>query len=367
VKTTNTPGIYSRGGKYVIKFRDEDGKQRYETFPTMALAKRGKRDKLNKLDRGIRVAPTERTFGDVWKEWQAVGLPRLRPRTQTTYARSTKNYLLPTFEHKKIQRIDERMIAQWIVEMEARGLKAWTIRAAMSPMRKVFQYAVRLRLIPESPISRLEKDERPRGDQATKRVASREQLGDLFYFASPRFELAIRMAAFTGLRAGELLGLVWEDLDLSEGFLSVTRQLDDGARVEPKTPGAKRKVFLMPALVKALKAHRLASAYSQDHEPVFAMDDGRHMTYPSLEQGMKTAATKAGLRDKDKGNVTLNSLRHGYGSMLIAQGENVVYVSRQMGHASPTITLAIYAHEFANAEQAEKATARMEKAFGAMV
>ena len=46
------------------------------------------------------------------------------------------------------------------------------------------------------------------------------------------------------------------------------------------------------------------------------------------------------------GRLSLHSLRHGFASLLIANGLNVVYVSRQLGHANPTITLKVYAHLF---------------------
>ena len=57
------------------------------------------------------------------------------------------------------------------------------------------------------------------------------------------------------------------------------------------------------------------------------------------------------------GRLTLHSLRHGFASLLIARGLNVVFVSRQLGHSNPSITLKVYAHLF---EQADHATAARE-------
>lgn len=53
--------------------------------------------------------------------------------------------------------------------------------------------------------------------------------------------------------------------------------------------------------------------------------------------------------------------------MLIAQGEDVVYVARQLGHASPDITLRVYAHLFNHHRHAQRASERTEAAFGAML
>ncbi len=63
----------------------------------------------------------------------------------------------------------------------------------------------------------------------------------------------------------------------------------------------------------------------------------------------------------------MHQLRHCFASLLIAQGLNVVFVSRQLGHASPSITLSVYAHLFDQAEHATKASAQLEAAFGGLL
>lgn len=62
-----------------------------------------------------------------------------------------------------------------------------------------------------------------------------------------------------------------------------------------------------------------------------------------------------------------HDLRHTLASMLIAQGANVVFVSRQLGHASPDITLRVYAHLFAGAEHADRTRAALEASFGTVL
>jgi integrase len=51
-------------------------------------------------------------------------------------------------------------------------------------------------------------------------------------------------------------------------------------------------------------------------------------------------------------------------ALLIAEGTSVAYIARVLGHASPTITLQTYAHEFAAAEHADRTRERIEQAFG---
>jgi integrase len=67
-----------------------------------------------------------------------------------------------------------------------------------------------------------------------------------------------------------------------------------------------------------------------------------------------------------EGRLSLHSLRHAFASLLIAKGLNVVFVSRQLGHSSPTITLDVYAHLFEQADHAVAAREALEASYAAM-
>jgi integrase len=66
------------------------------------------------------------------------------------------------------------------------------------------------------------------------------------------------------------------------------------------------------------------------------------------------------------GRLSLHSLRHGYASLLISRGLNVVFVSRQLGHANPNITLEVYAHLFERANHDTTARDALETSYAAM-
>ena len=66
-------------------------------------------------------------------------------------------------------------------------------------------------------------------------------------------------------------------------------------------------------------------------------------------------------------HVRWHDLQHTFASLLIAQGANVVYASRQVGHASPDITLRVYAHLFDRAEYAQRSSDALEASFGAIL
>jgi integrase len=76
-------------------------------------------------------------------------------------------------------------------------------------------------------------------------------------------------------------------------------------------------------------------------------------------------ASTAGLDPQAKPNLRFHDLRHTFASLLVAQGSNVVFISRKLGHASADITLKVYAHLFDAAEDAERATSALEQGFAA--
>jgi integrase len=95
---------------------------------------------------------------------------------------------------------------------------------------------------------------------------------------------------------------------------------------------------------------------------VFCNTRGRGLDYRDVGEGFRLALRRAGLAG-GAARLSLHSLRHGFASLLIAKGLNVVYVSRQLGHANPTVTLSTYAHLF---ERADHAQAALEASYGAL-
>jgi integrase len=209
----------------------------------------------------------------------------------------------------------------------------------------------------------LRKRERPsRDDAKPQRVLEREELDAVLAHASPHFALAIKLAAFTGLRPGEICGLQWRDLDLAKGELHVERQMDQYGKLSPPKHNSKRTVILFPDLAKALREHKLASPRSQPDDPIFLNTHGTAMRYFTFKTQVKKAVRDAGI-DQRHGQIDPHSLRRGFASILIAQGCNPVFVQRQLGHKNPGVTWQAYAKAFDEARSAEQAKADLETAF----
>jgi integrase len=370
-KVAGRRGIYYRdtsaGRRYEISYLDSDGRRRWRTIEgNLRDAEAALEDVRGKMRRGERVAPTKTTFaefGDVWLKSQA----QLRPRTLEWYAVALRVHLNPRIGRLRLADVTEDDVLRVIAEMRAAGKAAWTIRGVLTPLGRILGSAARRGLIASNPVTRLERGERPKIEGREMRVLDSAGIERLLGSAPARYRALLATAVFTGLRQGELLGLTWADVDLDGGLVSVRKQLDrHGQRVEPKTPQAVREVGLMPALVRTLRTHR-ADAFSRGvakaSDFVFASETGTPLHYRNVvRRGLDKAMRDAGL--DEAGRLRFHDLRHTFASLVIAQGLNVVFVSRQLGHSSPNITLSVYSHLFDRAEHGQRAKDAMEAAFG---
>jgi integrase len=180
------------------------------------------------------------------------------------------------------------------------------------------------------------------------------------------YRLLFEFLAYTGLRIGEALGLTWADIDHDAGLIRVHRQLSrQREHTKLKTEAGRREVILAPALAKGLREHWLASRYKAPDDFVFCNTLGRGLDYRDVGEGFRAAVKAAGLTAP--GKLTLHSLRHGFASLLISKGLNLVFVSRQLGHANPNVTLTTYAHLFEQADHAHVARVALEASYSATV
>jgi integrase len=369
-------GVYRdpRTGRYEITYTDSDGRQRWKTITGgLKDARRARAKVVTKLGDGERVAPSRQTFREVADVWLRTQTGGLRPRTRNVYATSLTMHVYPRLGRMRIQDVSEDRIARLLADLrDEAGLAPGTIRGVLTPLGRVLGYATRRGLIPQNPVRQLERGERPKLERREMRILDSAEIGRLLNHALLNYRALLTTAVFTGLRQSELLGLVWADVDLDAGIVKVRKQLDrSGERVVPKTPKAVREVDVFPALVQVLRAHReamLARGFTKQTDYVFTTETGTPMYWRNVSaRGLGKAVVRAGLDEEGKPSLRFHDLRHTYASMLIGQGEDVTYVAAQMGHASPKITLDVYARLFDRKARAETAKARMESAHGKLL
>jgi integrase len=189
--------------------------------------------------------------------------------------------------------------------------------------------------------------------------------------AAGRHRAVLLTAAFTGLRASELRGLRWDNVDLKRGELHVRQRADRyNAIGRPKSEAGERTVPLPPMVVAALREHRLASPRSE-LGLVFPNSKGKVDPRTCIvHQGFHPAQIAAGVVDQRGGAKYkgLHSLRHFYASWCINRRVDgglelpLKVVQARLGHASIQMTADTYGHLFPRGDDGAELAAA-EKAF----
>jgi integrase len=160
------------------------------------------------------------------------------------------------------------------------------------------------------------------------------------------------LAATTGMRRGELLGLRWVDLDLEKARLSVMQTLISVAYKaqfsEPKTKRSRRTIAIDPATLAALKAQRAAPKGRErlawgpawtDTGLVFTREDGHFIHPEAVSQGFEALTVRLQLP-----KLSFHGLRHSYATLALASGMKPWDLSDRLGHSSVAFTLQVYRH-----------------------
>lgn len=170
--------------------------------------------------------------------------------------------------------------------------------------------------------------------------------------AEEPYRMLYLIAVDTGLRRGELLGLHWQDVDLSRKLLYVRRSLGrirEGNRyvvreMAVKTRHSRRTIDVSPAVVAALLVHRTNGDSHTDY--VFRSRAGGPIDPSDLNRVFRRHLALAGLP-----HVRFHDLRHTHASLLIEAGVHPKAIQVRMGHASITTTLNTYGHLMPSAFQ----------------
>ncbi|WP_405909614.1 site-specific integrase [Streptomyces sp. NBC_00828] len=271
--------------------------------------------------------------------------------------------------------IDEDHLIAWKRELKARGLSASTIEVIWNHLSSIFKTATGKR-IAKNPCKHVDKGVRPTTSGGTKARAWTRTEAHVIRTAMPvRYQIIADLGMFAGMRQAETFGFSLDDIDRDLMVLRVRRQLlwENGTRPFFKLPkgNKERNVPLSPGLLMKLEAYDKGFAPGKVTLPWEGPgNDGRETaTVPLLvvtwhgnrlhpssfnNRTMKPALAAAGLiAPKEEGKrwgweasreMMHHRWRHTYASVQLGAGEDVISVSHWMGHASPDITLKIYAH-----------------------
>jgi integrase len=325
------------------RWRDPAGRERAKTFRRKLDAERHLIGVEDAKLRGAYIDPRlgKTRFEEVAERWWAT-TAGLRPGTRMTYRRLLDGHVLPAFGGRPLAGIDRLAVAEWVGAMLANGVTPGRARDAYRICSAILAAAVAGGLLAANPATGIKLPRLVHREACFLTAAEVERLADTI---APGFRVLVLMAAYSGLRAGELAALRVGRLDLLGGRVEVvesTSEVNGHLVTGPPKSGTRRVARLPRFLCEELAAH-LARRPHAPGDLVFTMTRGGQLRQSSLlESYFRPAVSAAGLDPR----LRFHDLRHTCASLLIAQGASVKAVQAQLGHATATMTLDRYGHLF---------------------
>ena len=375
LERTRWPGIYRRGDRWAYEWTDTAGKRRRgsaDTREDASARKAAAEAEATRGEFGEAGSRSRLTLAGYALELYRAGSDgaqrgryqgrkgAIRDSTLKDYRRDVERYWLPDLGSRPLAKITAPDIARVIAKLAAREghdyLADRTLRRLFAPFAALLATAVEEGHAPvnvardvklpsgRDRLRRFDADDQDDGDDPSPgkaRALTGDQLAAFLLVVDPRWRLLFELLAATGLRISEAVALRWGDLRLDgDACVRVRRAYVRGAYGPPKSRHGYRDVPLGFELVRALRERRAGSEWPGDRDLVFPSLAGTVMDQGNLaSRALKPAAEEAGVPW-----AAFHAFRHYCASALIADGRNIVQVSRWLGHHSPSFTLDVYAH-----------------------
>jgi integrase len=342
------------GPKWTRRGRPEAG------YFTDRTAEDRLREMLDEARRGTLAgveAATGRTFGDACAEWlRYVEHEKARkPSTLRDYRNTANGALTEEFgSETPIEQVTTERIDSYRRRLLTEGkLSRRTVQKLMVLVHGIMKRAKALGWIPANPAEGVEKVNLTRSDEFN--VLSVEQVEAVAREAEGAFGAAILVAAYTGLRTGELRALRWRDVDFLAAAVHVRRNMPAGGEEGTPKSGKGRSVPLIDDAARALDSLSRRENFTGPDDRVFGAADGSMLGEDAFRDALYEAMEAAKIDRKAfpaHDGFTFHDLRHTFGTLAV-QVFPLHDVQAYMGHANIQTTM-IYAHHVPKVDAAKR-------------
>jgi integrase len=339
-----------------------NGERHIETYDKKKDADAREAEVTVNVGKGIHIAPsktpTVREAGKIWLD----GCAGLERATTEAYKQHFRLHIEPYLGVYRLAHLTPAAIRQFEDKLRAAKRSPAMVKKVLTTLGTMLADMQERGLVAMNAVHGLKK-ERKRGKerQAERRkrgklkvgvdVPTREEVREIIAHLSDRWRPIIMTAAFTGLRASELRGLRWKNVDLKKAELHVRERADRYLKMgEPKSESGERTVPLPPMIVNVLREHKLRAG----GEFVFANGEGNVEYHANiLHRGFEPAQIAAKVvDDHGKPKYALHALRHFYASWCINRKKDgglelpMKVVQERLAHSTINMTADVYGHLF---------------------
>lgn len=342
---------------YLLRWIDPlTGKEESEAFVRSVDAKARRVEIEASQQRGDYINPKvlKRPFKELVEDYrkQRQGRPGTHARDDSAINR----YVLPQFGATPIGRINRAQVQLWVDSLNERGLAPATVKREFSALQAVFSWALDQELIVRTPCRSIRFEEIERAHQ---RIFTPDEIEQLHGAMPERYQLAVLVGAYAGLRIGEIAGLHKDDIHWLEHRLYIKHGVSETnghlTLGPPKTKHSVGRVDIPSFLVDELAAH--IEKWPCENGFVFSSPEGTLLSPNNWRRRVWRPAVVASIGPP----ATPHDLRHTFCSLLIHEGVSAERVCEQARHANPSFTWKVYKTQFdARSKDMEQAMSALQ-------
>lgn len=272
------------------------------------------------------------TFNEYFQKSLSVHVKRRKPATQESYRRIYKQHIQPFFGEKKLNEVKVSDVGMWSNTL-LESITAKTLKKVRTILNTIFTDAINDELISKNPVSFVQSP--PAQETRKKKPFSPEEMFSILENIDSKMKCYFAIGFFTGARTGEIIALKWEDVLLDERIIRIRRSIRQGVESLPKTKNSIRDVEIIDVLYPYIVKHR----EMVDSTYLFETRYGKPFTTSSKISlcYWKPTLEKLGIEYRN-----LYQMRHTFASMMISNGEDILWVSHMLGHKDSSMTLQVY-------------------------
>lgn len=309
------------------------------------------REVTAEIDRGTYIEPCKMTVSEWMDIWLKEFLINVKPRTKDSYRSSVKTHIEPALGMIRLDALDTLTIQRFYNRL-SQTLSAKSVKNVHGVLHRALQQAVVGKLIRDNPTVGCAL---PKGEKQEIHPLTEKQISDLLkVIKGQRFERIIVVTLFTGMREGEVLGLTWDCVNLNTGSILINKQLqrERGGNGEYHLVSTKngkgRLITAAPYVVSVLREAKAeqeqwqkicGEAWDNSMNLVFTDEIGRHLSAQTVYLQFKKYVEEIGAPE-----TRFHDLRHTYAVSALRSGADIKSVQGNLGHATASFTLDVYAH-----------------------
>jgi integrase len=346
-----------------VDYRDGAEKRRHRQFPTKreadAFCVKARAEVAAGTHTADSASATVAAAADLWLA--RCQQNELEATTLRQYRAHIDLHIVPRIGGTKLARLTAPVVNAFVDHLAADGRSKEMQKRVLASLSAIVKEAQRRGLVATNNVRDASPVKRSKRGETRPKMPTKDELRAIVAATPDSWRPLILTAIFTGLRASELRGLKWEDVDLRAGVLYVRRRVDRFNKFgPPKSEAGTRDIPLAPMVLSTLKAWRLACPIGE-LDLVFPTGAGRVESHGNiLARVFWPIQIAAGVTANGDAKFSLHALRHAAAALWIEQRLSAKRVQSLMGHASIQQTFDQYGYLFEARDDDQAAMAAIE-------